>query len=184
MTGNVSMIFSLSNLWRAWYQFRRGKKPSLAIDAFELQLEPNLYALYHEIQTGTYVHGAYRTMVVSDRKRRTISIASIRDRVVHRLLYEYAVKIFDRLFIYDAWSCRKGKGLIGAIERAQQFCRRYPTGFVWQADIRKFFDSVRHDVLRASIQRRVKDQQALTLINTVIGSYCLRCRGFEERERV
>lgn len=54
-------------------------------------------------------------------------MASVRDRIVHRLVYDFLVGIYDETFIYDAWSCRKGKGLLGAIERTQEFLMRYNT---------------------------------------------------------
>lgn len=84
---------------------------------FSYYLEENLRKLQTDLENGHYTHGGYKTFIVTDNKRREISVASVRDRVVHRILYEYLVPIYDKTFIYDAWSCRKDKGLLGAIER-------------------------------------------------------------------
>ena len=127
MIGNESIDLSLKNIWQSWFDFRKGKKVTSDLDNFQYSLEKNLYQLWEDLNTGTYRHGRYRKFMVCDNKRREISVAVIRDRVVHRLLYNYLEKIYDKTFIYDGWSCRKGKGLLGAIERASSFLKRYNT---------------------------------------------------------
>ena len=143
---------------------------------FQFYLEENLFKLQAGLENGTYRHGGYKKFTVCDNKKREISCAGIRDRVVHRLLYDYLVPIFDKAFIYDAWSCRKDKGLIGAIERAQEFLRKNPRAYIWRADIKKFFESVDQKVLLRLIQRGVSDPKALQIIREVITS-------FPQRER-
>lgn len=112
-------------------------------------------------------------MIVNDNKRRDIAVASVRDRVVHRLLYDYLVPIWDKTFIYDAWSCRQGKGLHAAIERAQQCMRKYPDYWLWRADITKLFDSVDKPTMKQLLKRRVSDSKALWLLDEVLDSYAL-----------
>jgi len=102
--------------------------------------------------------------------------------VVHRLLYDYLVPAFDKTFIHDAWSCRSGKGLLGAIERAQEFMRKNPRAFIWRADIRKFFDSVDQEILIRLIERRVLDPAAIRIIRETVFSFPQRERE-RERER-
>lgn len=174
---------SLGNIWNCWFLFRRGKKASHDIDAFEYTLETNLSGLQADIADGSYRHGGYWIFTVTENKRREIAVASVRDRVVHRLLYEYLVPIYDKTFIFDVWSCRKGKGLVGAIERTQDIFSRYPEAFVWRADIKKFFDSVDHDVLKRILSLRITDPAALRLLRQVIDSYGIAdCEdGFDAR---
>ena len=147
MTGNSSIDISLANVWRSFAAFRKGKKPSRVITEFEYELLDNILKLTTELQTGTYRHGPYSHMIVNDNKRRDIAVASVRDRVVHRLLYDYLVTIWDKTFIYDAWSCRQNKGLHGAIDRAQKFMRQHKDGWLWRGDVTKLFDSVDKNTL-------------------------------------
>jgi RNA-directed DNA polymerase len=162
---------SLSNIWHSWYTFRRGKKRSFELDAFSCNLETNLLSLHQDLVNNTYKHGPYRTFIITDTKKRTISVAQTRDKIIHRLLYDYLVGQFDKTFIYDAWSCRKEKGLIRAIKRAQRSLMMYRYNYVWRGDIAKFFDSVDQKILRKQIKRRIKDKNALRIINEVIESY-------------
>ena len=162
---------SIENLWHCWLAFARGKKRSVAIEEFAYYLENNLFALRSDLTRDSYSHGGYRYFITTDSKRRNIAVASVRDRIVHRLLYQYLVPLFDPRFIYDVWSCRKGKGLLGAIERAQDFAHQFPNAFVWRMDIKKFFDSVHHKTLIQLLTARNIDRTALSLCKTVIESY-------------
>lgn len=176
MTGNSSIDISLANVWHSYRAFRQGKKPSRAIIEFEYELLDNIVKLTSELQKGTYKHGPYAHMIVNDNKRRDIAVASVRDRIVHRLLYDYLVSIWDKTFIYDAWSCRQNKGLHAAIERAQLFMRKYPDSWLWRADITKLFDSIDKVKMKQLLRRRVSDSKALWLLEETLDSYC----SFEE----
>lgn len=169
--GSVSIDLSLANIWRRWFQFRRGKKVSQELECFQYFLERNLFLLCRELNGGSYQHGGYRHFTVTDNKRRQIAVASIKDKVIHRLLYEYLIPIYDKTFIFDVWSCREDKGLIGVIERTQIFLRRYSNSFVWRVDINKFFDHVDHDILRNMLRLKISDDKALWLLDEVIKSY-------------
>ncbi len=167
----------LGNIWKAWFTFRKGKRKTRKMHEFQYHLEDRLRELHRDLSNGTYKHGEYRTFIVCDNKRREISVSPIRDRIVHRLLYDYLVPIWDKSFIYDVWSCRKGKGLLGAIQRTQQFLKSYPQSYIWRADIQKFFDNVDQRVLFEILQRRIRDKKALTLIREVLRSYSTHSKG-------
>lgn len=181
--GNDSIDLSLANIWNSWFKFKQGKKRTKELEYFQYYLEKNLYALYIDINDGNYQHGSYFKFVVTDNKRREISVAGIRDRIVHRLVYEYLIAIFDKSFIYDVWSCRQGKGLIAAIERAQKFAKKYQNGYVWRADIKKFFDNVNQEILLEILSRKVFDSKVRTLLREIIQSYQIASNQERERER-
>lgn len=166
-----SIDISLSGIYRSWYAFRAGKHLSQSILAFEYSLEDNLAQLANDLQSKNYRHGTYRYMVVNDSKRRSIAIASVRDRVVHRLLYDYFVPLVDHRLDYDVWSCRTGKGLQASIERTKVLLQKYPSAWIWRSDITKFFDSVDHATLKKAIGHFILDTTALELLNRITESY-------------
>lgn len=173
---------SRENIWKSWLLFQRGKRRTKALDTWSYHLEQHLELLHRELVTDQYRHGGYRRFVVTDNKRREICVANFRDRVVHRLVYEYLVAIYDQTFIFDVWSCRKEKGLVGAIDRTEEFLWCHRRRFVWRADVRKFFDHVDHQVLKEILTRRVTDLCARALLTEIIGSYSVPARE-RERER-
>jgi len=175
---------SILNLWYAWRKFRKGKRRSAELEEFAYYLENNLFCLADELNDDSYRHGGYRVFYVMDNKKRRIAVASIRDRVVHRLLYEYLVPIYDPTFIADVWSCRKKKGLFGAIERTQKLLHQYPESFVWRSDVVKFFDNVDPEVLFELLRKRISDGHALRILREVIdSSLSLSLERERERER-
>lgn len=171
MIGNESIEISLGMIWQSWWAYSKGKHSSRDLQEFQYYLEANLFQLWQDLQSGQYKHGGYRQFRVTDNKARDISVARMRDRVVHRLLYDYLTPLYDKTFIYDAWSCRVGKGLIGCVQRTQQFLRSSPDAFIWRADVQKFFDSVNHEVLLSIIRRKVTDPKVLCLLEEVIRSF-------------
>lgn len=179
--GSVSIDLSLANIWKSWYKFRRSKRKTKELEYFQYFLEKNLSQLYLDLNRGEYKHGDYKNFTVVDNKRRDISVATVKDRVIHRLLYEYLVKIYDETFIYDAWSCRKDKGLIGAIERTRKFLQKYPDSFIWRSDIKKFFDNVDHQTLIKLLLLKVTDDKAITVLKEIISSYSVS-GAIRERE--
>ncbi len=184
MIGSVSIDYSLPALWHCWQRFLKGKRRTAELEHFRYHLESNLRTLERELLNRTYKHGAYRSFTVNDTKRREIAVASIKDRFVHRLLYEHLVRIYDKTFIYDVWSCREEKGLLAAIERAQNFLAECRNGFFWRGDVRKFFDSVDHQTLIGILSMRIKDEQTMWLLKEVIDSYTTNVdAGSAERER-
>lgn len=171
------MDLGLGSIWKAWFAFRKGKRMTEEMHEFQYHLETNLCRLYEDLNSGTYRHGQYKHFVVCDNKRREISVSSIRDRIVHRLLYDHLVPLWDKTFIYDAWSCRKGKGLLGAIQRTQQFLKSYHRAYIWRADLQKFFDNVDQRVLFELLKIRISNKKVLNLIREVLKSYRTHTEG-------
>lgn len=165
------MDLSLENIWRSWFKFKKGKKYNSKMHIFQYNLEKNLKSLYYDLNNGNYKHGEYRKFTVCDNKKREISVCPIRDRIVHRLIYDYLCGIYDKTFIYDAWSCRKRKGLTKALERTQKFLRENPNSYIWRADIKKFFDNVNHGKLEKILRLKIKDEKDIDLLKKIIDSF-------------
>jgi len=159
-------------VYKAWLAFRKGKQPTGPIDRFAFGLEGYLARLSSELESGSYRHGDYKAISLTEKKRRDLAVASVRDRVVHRLLYDYLLVKFDTGFDPDVWSCRTGKGLHKGLARTQALLRKHSGSYVWRADITKFFDSVDQQVLSACLDRRVgHDKPAMRLCQEIIDSY-------------
>jgi RNA-directed DNA polymerase len=171
MTGNSSITINISTIWDAWQAFRRGKKSSLSILKFEEHLGENLLKLTFDLQTGLYQHEKYAHKIVSEKKRRDIYVASVRDRIVHRLVYDHLMPTIDKKLDFDVWSCRKDKGLHACLARCETLLKRYPGAYIWRCDIHKFFDSIPHDQLMKVVNRSVRCQQAKDLLSKIILSY-------------
>ena len=84
--------------------------------------------------------------------------------------------MFDRTFIYDSYSCRNNKGTHGAFKRVVQLSRQVSKNYTnscWalKLDIRKFFDSVDHEILMNLLKARIADEQLLQLLQNIVSSF-------------
>lgn len=159
-------IYDFDNLLRAFKNARKGKMHKRNVAAFEWQMERNLLQLQEELQSKTYQPGAYRTFKIYDPKERMISAAPFRDRVVHHALCQVVMPLFEQSFIYDSYANRKGKGTHLAIRRCQDFLRK--NQYVLKADIRKYFPSIDHELLKSSIRRTIACPDTLWLMDDII----------------
>ena len=161
-------ITSWPNLWLAAYKARRGKRARPNVQWFEFHREWELLRLQRELTAGSYTPSGYRTFVIYEPKRRLISAAPYRDRVVHHAVCNVLEPLFERGFISDSYACRAGKGNHAAVHRASEFARRYR--YVLKADIRKFFPSVDHQILLGNVARRIKDQAVMDLLEKIVAN--------------
>lgn len=159
-------IISFENLLDAAGKAQRGKRYRDNVLVFNHDLEMNLLSLRQELTEQTYVPGSYRTFQIVEPKRRTISAAPYRDRVVHHALCNVIVPIFERTFTGDSYANRKGFGTHRALERFIHLARRHP--YVLQADIRKYFPSIDHQILKSLVRRKLKCGRTLWLIDRII----------------
>ncbi len=159
-------IYTFPNLLAAWYKARKGKRKTPAVAAFEANLEWELLRLSEELSAKTYRPGSYTTFKIYDPKERLISAAPFRDRVVHHALCNIIEPFFEKIFIYDSYANRKGKGTHRAIERYQYYARRYE--YVLKCDIRKFFPSIDLQILKEEIRRKISCTGTLWLIDAII----------------
>ncbi|MCX6726418.1 MAG: reverse transcriptase/maturase family protein [Candidatus Shapirobacteria bacterium] len=135
-----------------------------------------MISLYEDLITKTYRHGGYFAFKISDPKPRDIHKASLRDRIVHHALHRSLYPYFDRQFIFDSYSCRMGKGTYKAMDRARSFGRKASqnntkTTWILKGDIRKFFASVDHAVLKNILKESIKDPDIMWLLEQVIDSF-------------
>ncbi len=130
-------ICTFENLYLAYRAARRGKRSHASVAAFEYDQESELLRLRDELQAQTWRPGPYHSFYIHDPKRRLISAAPFRDRVVHHALVNIIEPIWEARFIHDTYANRVGKGTHRALDRCQQFARRWP--HVLQCDIKQFF---------------------------------------------
>ncbi len=163
-----SSIIEWDNLWLAYHKAAKGKRGKASTARFEYRVADRLLQLQNELRSHTYKPGAYTHFVIHEPKRRKISAAPFRDRVVHHALCNIIEPLFEQRFIADSYANRVGKGTHRAVDRLQQFARRYR--YVLRMDIVQHFASIDHRILRQSITRVVKDKETLWLVDVILAS--------------
>jgi len=169
-------MVSVENLLAAWQEFLPGKRAKRDVAAFGANLLDNVIELHEDLATGHYRHGGYAHFRVADPKPRDIHKASIRDRLLHHAIHRQLYPFFDRMFIADSFSCRVGKGTHAALDRFRRMAWKESrngsrTCWALKCDVRKFFASVDHAILRRILTEYVLDKKIAGLLEEVIESF-------------
>ena len=168
--GNLfSAIADSDNLRLAFWKARKGKNHSRQVLQYRSDLEKNLNALREEILGGTVEVGQYTFFKIFDPKERNICAAAFREQGLHHALMNVCHPYFERVQIFDSYASRKGKGTYAALDRAKEFTRRYR--YFLKIDVRKFFESIHHNVLKTQLGRLFKDEAVLKTLFGIIDSY-------------
>lgn len=126
----------------------------------------DIIPLKNELESKTYQPGAYHTFEIFEPKRRLISAAPYRDRVVHHALCNILMPIFERTFIHTSYANRLGFGTHKALKQFIQWARSYK--YILQCDIRKYFPSIDREILKEQIRRKIKCRDTLWLSDRII----------------
>ena len=162
----MTKVCAFDNLLLASRKAQKGKRDRPEVARFNLRLESELFRLQEALSEGSWQPGPYHAFEIYDPKRRLISAAPYRDRVVHHAICNVIEPVFEPSFIHDSYANRKGKGVHRAVDRLTDFLRR--SRFVLKADIRKYFPSIDHEILKGELRQKIKDQGLLQLLDRLI----------------
>lgn len=167
---------SAEHLFSAWDEFKKEKRNKADVMEFEQKVEQHIFQMHRDLRSKTYKHGPYTGFYISDPKLRHIHKAMVRDRVLHHAIFKVLNPIFEPGFIADSFSCRVGKGTHKGVERMASMLRSVSRNgtlhcYVLKCDVRKFFDSIDHEVLIEIIARRVKDPEVMWLMQEIVSSF-------------
>lgn len=165
----IERIAEMDNLELAYYKARKGKSDKSSVLDFGKNLRENLRALQGQILSGEVEAGGYHYFTIYDPKKRQICAAPFAQRVLHHALMNVCHPFFEKAQISDSFASRIGKGTYAALERAAAINRRCP--WFLKLDVRKYFDSIQHGVLRKQFCAMFKDPRLLRIFDTITDSY-------------
>ncbi len=157
----------LIDLFQAYYDARSNKRNTLNALNFEMDYEHDLFKLHNEIINGTYKIKPSICFINYKPVQREIFAADFRDRVVHHLVYNYIAPIFDKTFINDSYSCRKGKGTHYGIKRVNKFIRScsqnyHKNCYILKLDVKGYFMSIHRALLFKMVKATLLQYQNKT----------------------
>ncbi len=168
------LLFGKENICWKWEKFRRGKLRQRLVREFWLNLESEVNSLYHDLASGRYRHGGYQHFRIYDPKKRDIYVASVRDRVVHQIIFDYLFHKYDQIFYFHSYASRPNKGLhlarkyfIGNCFRLYRSRRTLAV----KMDVKKYFSNIDHNILNAILRKRTKNELISNIISQVIVSF-------------
>lgn len=176
MVSTFHTLTTLDNLFACWRHAKQAKSHSLRVQRFAADPLHYLSLIQQRLRDRAYRFGPYRSFTVREKKFRQVIDAPMKDRVVHWMLYNYLLPIWQPRFILDTYGNLPGRGTHAAIQRLADFARRPANTWALQLDISKYFHSVPHEPLKASVLRYVGDEDIRRLIVALVDSYCTDAR--------
>jgi retron-type reverse transcriptase len=167
---------SAESLFAAWFEFRKGKTSRKDVQEFGRHAERNIFRLQRDLASEKYQHGEYASFFIHDPKLRHIRKACVRDRLVHQTFYTTLRQIYEPRFIDTVYSSRLEKGTHRAVEALRRATWKVSRNFTrecWglKCDVKRFYDSVDHQILFDLLGKTIKDERALRLLKNVISSF-------------
>lgn len=166
-------IISLDNLRLADEKARKGKSNSYGVRRHDRNRDDNIYKLHDQLVKNTFKTSQYYVfnMVTDAGKERTIyRLPYYPDRILHHAIMNIMEPIWVSLFTSDTYSCIKGRGIHGVFRKIKNDLKNLDTRYCLKLDIRKFYPSIDHDILKQLLRRKIKDAKLLALIDEIINS--------------
>lgn len=171
--GNLyEKICSIENLMLADAKARKGKKFQYGVTVHDRNREANILALQQMLLGKTYQTSTYTVFKVYEPKERDVyRLPYYPDRITHHAVMNVLEPLFVSTFTADTYSCIKGRGIHGAVINLKRALKDVPnTQYCLKMDIKKFYPSIDHEVLKALLRRKIKDNDLLWLLDEIIDS--------------
>ncbi|MBR4556490.1 MAG: RNA-directed DNA polymerase, partial [Clostridiales bacterium] len=178
MIMTLEELTTLDKLNEAFAQCSRISQWKESTQRYKTTLLMNNTQLQEDIRNGTYRTGPTNGFELSERgKLRHIEAPAIRDRVIQKVLCKYIlVPELSKPLIYDNYASLKNRGTSFARKRIAILLRKFiqehgEDGYILQIDIRRYFDSIDHDVLKELVHKRIHETpEIMSLIDHIIDS--------------
>ena len=165
-------IVNINNLYLADKKARKNKSNRNDIKQFDQNKEELLKKLQQDLINGTYKTSEYNTFIIREPKERLIfRLPYYPDRIVHHAVMNIMEPIWVSIFIKNTYSCIKHRGIHEALQDVREALKDIDnTTYCLKLDIRKFYPSIDHEVLKSIIRKKIKDQRLLQLLDEIIDS--------------
>jgi RNA-directed DNA polymerase len=154
----------------------------VTVEAFGNELEANVAKLVAALRGGTYQPQAIRRVYIpkpGSNEQRPLGIPTVRDRVVQAAVRHVVEPIFEKEFAAHSYGFRPGRGCKDALRRVDALLKQ-GYGYVVDADLKSYFDTIPHGRLMSRLRERIADGRVLQLIESFLTAGILD--GLEEWE--
>jgi retron-type reverse transcriptase len=167
-----SKIISIENLRLADQNARKGKLRQPGVIKHDLNRDANIHSLHERLRDKTYNTSEYTTFTILEPKERLIyRLPYFPDRITHHAIMNILEPVFVSTFTSCTYNCIKGRGIHAAARAVKQSLNDIEnTQFCLKLDIKKFYPSIDHEVLKQLLRKKIKDKDLLWLLDEIIDS--------------
>ncbi|MFT3704675.1 MAG: reverse transcriptase domain-containing protein [Agriterribacter sp.] len=165
-------IISIENLNLADQKARKGKGFQYGIKVHDMNRQANIISLHQSLLNKTFKTSPYTTFKVFEPKERLVyRLPYFPDRILHHAIMNIMEPVFVSIFTADTYSCIKKRGIHAAANNLKAALQDFQgTTYCLKLDIKKFYPTVDHTILKHLLRRKIKDSNLLWLIDEIIDS--------------
>ena len=163
-------IFSRENLQAALGRVQENKGgpgvDGMTTEELSGHLKEHWSSIQRKLEEGKYQPGPIKKQEIPKPGggMRKLGIPTVLDRFIQQAMQQVLSPNFEPMFSEHSYGFRPGRSAHDAVKAAQGYIQ---DGYMWVVDIdlERFFDTVNHDRLMASMKETVKDKRVLRLVN-------------------
>ena len=145
------------------------------VNKFENYKMEHIYNIYKRLNERDLNVGKYNIFMITDPKCRIVMAQEIEDKIINHLISDYVlVKTFDNKYGSSMCATRIGKGTLYGVKLLKKnlndIKRKYDNFYVLKIDISKYFYKIDHEILKQILRKKIKDKDALNILNSIIDS--------------
>ncbi|WP_461631706.1 reverse transcriptase domain-containing protein [Labilibaculum euxinus] len=170
--GNLhSKIYSYENIELAFRNAKKGKRSYSEVKKIEANTKLYLGQIHEMLKNETFKNSPYEVFEKQsgNKVREIFKLPFFPDRIIHHCIVQVCQPIWMNLFIYDTFSTIPGRGIHAGVQRMKEAMIHKPK-YCLKIDVRKYYPSIDHEVLKQIIKKKIKCEKTLNLMSEIIDS--------------
>lgn len=167
-------VWDMDNIREAHKNSRKGKAHYHEVQMVDSNPDFYFKQVQEMLKNKTYSTSEYTMFIKNDKvkKREIYKLPYFPDRIVHHCIMQIIEPIWMSTFIRDTYASMKNRGIHDGVKRIQKALKTNLDGtkFALQIDIKKYYPSINHDILKKVVRKKIKDPDMLWIIDEIIDS--------------
>ncbi len=163
----------MGNIKNAHLNARKGKAHYHEVQMVNTNEELYLSQIHDMLLNKTFRNSEYTTFMKLDstKEREIFKLPYFPDRIIHHCIVQILEPIWMKTLIADTYSSLKGRGIHKGVKRIKAALKdKENTTYCLKMDVRKFYPSIDHDILKTILQHKIKDPDVMWILNEIIDS--------------
>jgi group II intron reverse transcriptase/maturase len=174
-TALLHHVYDIERLRAAYFALKRDAAAGIDGETWRHygeQLEENLRDLSERLRRGAYRARPVRRAFIpkADGRLRPLGVPVLEDKLVQRATAEVLGALYEPDFLGFSYGFRPGRSAHDALDALAVGIATRRVKWVLEADIRSFFDAMKHEWIVKFLEHRIADERVVRLIQKWLGA--------------
>lgn len=166
-------IWDLNNIKLAHKNARKGKMHYQEVQMVNANEEKYALIIQDMLKNKTFKNSEYEIFLKNDngKERMIYKLPYFPDRIIHHCIMQVLEPMWVGTLITDTYSSLKGRGIHNGVRRVKKALKdKENTQYCLKMDVKKFYPSIDHNILKTIIRQKIKDKDVLWILDEIIDS--------------